>query len=107
MGLSRVKRASSDGTSVDQLISGMDQGTSVLSSDWFCDQFTPLGPTARARGWRSLKDPILIVIYVIDDHASKPLAGSGPWICLAATLPHNGPGGSVMINKHSKRGEEE
>ena len=30
MGLSRVVRASSDGSSVDQLISGMDQGTSVL-----------------------------------------------------------------------------
>ena len=48
-----------------------------------------------------------MVIYVIDDNPSKPLGGNGPWICIAANLPHNGPGGSVMINKHSKRGEEE
>ena len=100
LSLKRVKRASKDGLRVSQLISGVNQGESILTSDWFCDGFEPTGPTSLARGWRSVKDPILVILYVLDVHPTKPLKGKGPWICIAASLPHGGPGGSMVSNKN-------
>ena len=61
----------------------------------------------RANGWRALSEPSLVIVYVIDEHETRPLSGEGPWVCIAAHLPENGPGGAVTINKHSQRGEEE
>ena len=101
--IGRVVRASSDGRTVDQLISGKTQGQDILTSDWFIDGFVPVGPTSREEGWRGPKDPIMCVIYVIDDHKSeeKRLIGNGPWICFAINYTHGGPGGSVISSKHN------
>ena len=103
----RVKRASSDGLKIDQLISGTIQGTgTILDTDWFCDGFVPNGPTAQSLGMRSPRDPILIVVYVVDEHPDQDrrLNGSGPWVGLAVNLPHSGPGGSTVSNRH--RGDD-
>lgn len=99
----RVRRASSDGLKIDQLISGTIQGTgTILDTDWFCDGFRPEGPTAQRLGLRSPRDPILIVVYVVDEHPNKDrrLNGSGPWVGIAVNLPHVGPGGSIVSNRH-------
>ena len=106
LGLKRVIRASRDGIKVNQLISGVTQGRSILTSDWFCDGFVPKGPTSRSRGWRSIHDPILLIVYIIDEHHDHPLAGSGPWVCIAANMPHGGPGGAAIANKHRKENKE-
>lgn len=109
LNLRRVKRASRDGEKVDQLISGINQGGSILTSDWFCDIEKFTGPTSEARQWRSVKHPILLIVYIIDEHtdSEKTLKGGGPWICVAAHLPHGGPGGSMISNRHRGCGYEE
>lgn len=101
-GIKRVKRSSHDNRTVDQLISGVTQGQGILTSDWFIDGFEPKGPTSKREGWRSTKDPILCIIYMIDEHdeSDRGLIGKGPWVCFAVNLPHGGPGGSVMRSKH-------
>ena len=61
----------------------------------------------RINGWRATQDPVQLVVYVIDEHKTKPLNGAGPWICFAFHFPHSGPGGSLSVNKHRRSGEEE
>ena len=101
-GIRRVKRSSKDHRTVDQLISGITQGQDISTSDWFIDGFEPRGPTSRREGWRSTKDPLLCIIYVIDEHDNpeRRLRGNGPWICFAISYAHGGPGGSIISSKH-------
>ena len=106
LGLRRVIRASRDGgRSVDQVASGRTPGKSIFTSDWWIDAVRPKGPTSARRGWRSTRDPVLLVIYVVDEHPNRArrLRGKGPWVCFAAQFPHTGPGGSIMVNRNRGR----
>ena len=106
LGLRRVIRASKDGgRSVDQVASGRTPGKSIFTSDWWIDGVRPKGPTSARRGWRSTRDPVLLVIYVVDEHPNRArrLRGKGPWVCFAAQFPHTGPGGSIMVNRNRGR----
>ena len=105
LGLNRVIRGSKDGgRSIDQVASGRTPGQSIFTSDWWIDGAYPSGPTSQRRGWRSTRDPVLLVVYVVDEHPDrrKRLRGAGPWVCFAAQFPHSGPGGSVMVNRHGR-----
>ena len=105
--LRRITRGSRDGRTVDQVASGRTPGQDLYTSDWWVDGHRPSTPTAYQRGWRATQDPVQLVVYVIDEHKTKPLSGAGPWICFAFHFPHSGPGGSLSVNKHRRSGEEE
>ena len=110
LGLRRVKRKASGGTKINQLISGKDQDGSIYTSDWFIDGFVPSTPTAFNRGWRTSHDPVLCVLYVVDDYPESEgkLRGEGPWIGHAFHFAHTGPAGAVTMNvNNTRRGEEE
>lgn len=110
MGLRRVKRKASGGTKIDQLVSGKNRDDSIYTSDWFIDGFVPSTPTAFNRGWRTSHDPVLCVLYVVDDYPESKgkLRGEGPWIGHTFHFAHTGPAGAVTMNVHNtRRGEEE
>jgi hypothetical protein len=102
LGLHRVIRRSRDGLRIDQVASGRSPGQSIYTSDWYVDGFRPKTPTAAARGWRTTRDPVMLVVYVLGEHNREDsrLGGDGPWICYAFQFPHSGPGGSLAVNKH-------
>ena len=111
-GLRRVKRKSTDGKSIDQLVSGRNRGQSIYTGDWFIDGFTPSSQTAYNRGWRGSRDPVLCVLYVVDEYteSSGSLRGDAPWIGYILHFAHTGPAGAVTINTNNQdpsRGEEE
>lgn len=110
-GLRRVQRKSSDGRSIDQLISGRNRGQSIYTGDWFIDGFEPTSQTAHNRGWRSSRDPVLCVLYIVDDYpeSSGSLRGDGPWIGSILHFAHTGPAGAVTVNtnRNTKLGDEE
>jgi hypothetical protein len=107
--LCKVKRASRDGRTIDQVASGRSPGQSMYTSDWWVDGHRPSTPTAYQRGWRSTKDPVQLVVYVLDKHdrEDRQLIGEGPWICFAFHFPHSGPGGTLAVNKYRRSREEE
>ena len=107
--LCKVKRASRDGRTIDQVASGRSPGQSMYTSDWWVDGHRPSTPTAYQRGWRSTKDPVQLVVYVLDKHdrEDRQLMGEGPWICFAFHFPHSGPGGTLAVNKYRRSREEE
>lgn len=111
-GLRRVQRKSTDGRSIDQLVSGQNKGQSKYTGDWFIDGFEPTSPTAHSRGWRSSRDPILCVVYLVDDYpeTAGSLRGDGPWIGYILHFAHTGPAGAVTKNMNTNvdhGGEEE
>jgi len=106
--LRRVIRKSSDHSTIDQLVSGRTKGQSIYTGDWYLDDFEPTTATAHLRGWRTTTDPLMCVVYIVDDYmnSSGKLRGVGPWVGYIMHFPQSGPGGSVSVNVH-KRGDEE
>ncbi|MDC0655336.1 Z1 domain-containing protein [Candidatus Poseidoniaceae archaeon] len=108
-GLRRVIRKSTNHRTIDQLVSGRTKGQSIYTGDWYIDGFEPTTATAHLRGWRTTNDPLMCVIYVVDEYTntSGKLRGVGPWIGYIMHFPQSGPGGSVSLNVHRTGGEEE
>ena len=99
-----VQRASSDGRSLKEVQSG---GSGSTDADWFLDGWMPRGPTARRRRWRSTSDPVLLVCYLVGEHAieDQQLDNTDqPSIAYIAHFP-TGPGGSVVRNAGGEEDE--
>ena len=109
-GLRRVLRKASNHEAIDMLVSGRTPGQSMYTGDWFIDGFEPTTPTAHSRGWRSIHDPVLCMMYLVDtypEHEGR-LRGEGPWIGSILHFAHSGPAGAITVNvTGNQRGEEE
>ena len=103
--LRRITRGSRDGRTVDQAASGRTPGQDPTpTGGWTAIAIHAHGVSSTGGGNTG---PVQLVVYVIDEHKTKPLNGAGPWICFAFHFPHSGPGGSLSVNKHRRSGEEE
>ena len=101
--LRRVKRKSTDGKSIDQLVSGRNRGKRIYTGDWFIDGFTPILNSLQP--WMAgFTRPVLCVLYVVDEYteSSGSLRGDAPWIGYILHFAHTGPAGAVTINTNNQ-----